>query len=111
MRLPPAYVAALVAIAGIALFLGLAATGVIPIEGWVLWLYGNVLLLVLMLVFAALGGAFVGMLVAQRILSSREFTPLERSLVDALGRLQELKEGQDRILKRVEALESPRMPR
>ena len=107
-RVPPAYVAALVAIVGVALFLVLAAIGIIPIEGWVLYLYGNVLLLVLMLVFAALGGAFVGMLVAQRILSSREFTPLERSLVEALGTLNELKEGQAELLRRVETVERRR---
>lgn len=106
MKRPPlAFVSVLVAIAGIALLFALVALGIVPIDNVIFLLYGNVLLFGVVLVFAALGGAFVGMIVAQRIFSAREFTPLERSLVEALAELKAMRERQDEIAERLQRIE------
>lgn len=104
-RFPFGYVAALIGIGGVALLFLLLVTQVIAIDSLVFFLYGNVLAFVALMLLAALGGAFVGMLVAQRIFSSREFTPLERSLVEALASMKEMRDTLREVDERLQRIE------
>lgn len=104
-RLPFGFVAGLIGIGGVALLFVLVVTQVVPIDSLIFLLYGNVLLFAVVLVLAALGGAFVGMLVAQRMFSSREFTPLERSLVEALSSMKEMRDTLRAVEERLERIE------
>ena len=104
-RLPLAYVAGLTVILVVTVLFVLAVTQVVAIDSLVFWLYGNVLSFVVVLLLTALGGAFVGMIVAQRIFSSREFTPLERSLVEALASMKEMRDTLREVDDRLQRLE------
>lgn len=104
-RLPLAYVAGLTVIAVVVVLFVLMVTQVVSIDSVIFLLYGNVLAFVVLLLLAALGGAFVGMLVAQRIFSSREFTPLERSLVEALASMREMRDMLKDVDERLQRIE------
>ena len=54
----------------------------------------NFIGVVTLLILGVVGGAFVGMLLAHRILGNREFTPFER---DVLRSLQEIRDRLDRL--------------
>jgi hypothetical protein len=58
----------------------------------------NIVLLSLLFVFAALGGAFVGMLMTHRMLANREFSPTERTVLEINAEIRA-------VSKRLEAME------
>lgn len=97
MRVPKRYVAAIVVVALIALVPALAYMGVPPFNNTAVFLGVNAASLFILLVFGVIGGAFVGMLLAHRILANREFTPFERTVMEGLA---EIRERLDRLEKR-----------
>lgn len=88
MRLPKRYVAAVAIVALIALVPALAYTGVPPFNNTAVFLAVNAASLFILLLFGVIGGAFVGMLLAHRILANREFTPFERTMMEGLAEIR-----------------------
>lgn len=77
---------------GFLLLLGLlpalAYAGVPPFNSLGVFLAANVASILILLVFGVIGGAFVGMLLAHRILANREFTPFERRVMESLEEIR-----------------------
>ena len=101
MRRPPvAYLLVLGALALIAAFVLLVFFGVPPFDNFAVFILSQVASALTLLVLGVVGGAFVGMLLAHRILANRDFTPFERtvleSLADIRARLDELEARQER---------------
>jgi hypothetical protein len=84
----------LVALVVIATFAALVYFGVPPFDSPSLFILTNAIGVVTLLIIGVVGGAFVGMLLAHRILGNRDFTPFER---DVLRSLQEIHERLDRL--------------
>lgn len=89
MRWPKRYVAAIVVVALLALVPALAYLGVPPFNNTAVFLGVNAASLFILLVFGVIGGAFVGMLLAHRILANREFSPFERTVMEGLAEIRE----------------------
>lgn len=88
MRVPKRYVAAIAVVALFALIPALAYMGVPPFNNTAVFLGVNAASLFILLVFGVIGGAFVGMLLAHRILANREFTPFERTVMEGLAEIR-----------------------
>lgn len=103
MRRPPtAYVLVLVGLVAIGTLVTLTYFAVPPFDNPLVWILTNVVSFLTLLVLGVVGGAFVGMLLAHRIMASRQFTPFERqvmqSLEDIRSRLDDLeKRGFDEL--------------
>lgn len=95
MALSKRYVGAIAFLVLIALIPALAYMGVPPFNNTAVFLGVNVASLLILLVFGVIGGAFVGLVLAHRILANREFTPFERRMLESL----------DEIKTRLDALE------
>lgn len=103
--LPLVYVVALVALLGLGLLWILTWLGVPPFDNLQIFLLTNLLGLFAVVVLGVLGGAFVGLIAGHRILATREFSPFERAVVE---RLNEIREHQDALEKRLDALAAER---
>lgn len=97
-RLPAVYVVTLGALVLIAAFTLLVSFGVPPFDGLQTFLLSQVVGAFTLLVFGVVGGAFVGMLLAHRMLASREFTPFERATLQSI---EDLRERLERIEERL----------
>jgi hypothetical protein len=97
MSLSKRYVAAIGFLVLIALIPALAYMGVPPFNNTAVFLGVNVASLLILLVFGVIGGAFVGLVLAHRILANREFTPFERRMLESL---EEIKTQMDALEKR-----------
>lgn len=89
MNLPKRYVAAIATVALLALVPALAYLGVPPFNNTAVFLGVNAASLFILLVFGVIGGAFVGMLLAHRILANREFSPFERTVLESLADIKD----------------------
>ena len=89
MRLPKRYLAAVATVAALALVPALAYLGVPPFNNTAVFLGVNAASLFILLVFGVIGGAFVGMVLAHRILANREFSPYERTVLESLADIRE----------------------
>jgi Na+/H+ antiporter NhaC len=102
MRLPKTYV---IVLAGLLLFasvLFLVYRGVPPFDTVAVFVTTSLSAVIVLMVFGIIGGAFVGMLLAHRLLAAREFSPFERSV---LAGLDEVRENQRVTMERLTALE------
>ena len=98
MRRPPAtYVLVLAALLAVAVVATLMFLGVPPFDNLSLFIVANAASFFILLVAGVVGGAFVGMIVAHRILGNREFSPFER---DVLRNLADIRERLDELEKR-----------
>jgi hypothetical protein len=86
----------LVLLAAVGLFAGLVYLGVPPFDNLNLFILTNVVAFFILLILGVVGGAFVGMLLAQRMLGNREFSPFEKTVLQSLQDIRE----------RLDALES-----
>ncbi|GEM_PF-3169284 len=77
-----------------AAFIALVWLGVPPFDNLALFVLTQAVGFVLLLVLGVVGGAFVGMLLAHRILANRQFTPFERTMLEGL---EEIRERLDRL--------------
>lgn len=100
-RLPISYLALAGALGVVAVFVALIYFGVPPFDNLAVFVISNAVGLVLLLVLGVVGGAFVGMLLAHRMLANREFSPFERTVIENLAEIRE----------RLDALEKEREPR
>ena len=90
MRRPPtAYLLVLGGILLVALLSALIHWGVPPFDNLAVFILSQVASLFTLVLLAVLGGAAVGMLLAHRILSNRDFTPFERSVLENLSDIRE----------------------
>lgn len=109
MRLPKRFWLALGLVALVALFIGLSAFGLFTVESLFLLLVNYVFQVFAVTVLAALGGVFLGMLMAHRMLASRGFTPFERELLQTLAdvktELQKLEARGTEVQERLDSLE------
>lgn len=99
MTVSKRYLAAIGTLALLAVIPALAYLGVPPFNNTAVFLGVNVASVLILLVFGVIGGAFVGMLLAHRILANREFTPFERRVLE---NLEEVRQRLDQIEKRAE---------
>lgn len=78
-----------------------------------LFILSNVAALFILLIFGVLGGAFVGMIVAHRMASERQFSPFERQVLQSLSDLRATTERLEKVeatlLERLDEIE--RKPR
>jgi hypothetical protein len=118
MEVPRSYVAALAVVAAIFVLLALSASGAITVESLFLLLVNYVFQIFAVTVLAALGGVFLGMVLAHRLLATRGFTPFERELLQSLADVktelqrlrtsdEALQEGLRDLAKRSEESPSP----
>jgi hypothetical protein len=107
--LPKRYWVALGVVALIFAFILLSATGVLTVESLFLLLVNYVFQVFAVTVLAALGGVFLGMVLAHRMLASRGFTPFERELLQTLAEvrteLQRIQSREEGLQERLAALE------
>lgn len=87
-KLPRRYLAALGAIVLIAALWLLTWFGVPPFDNIQVFILTNVIGFFAILVLGVLGGAFVGLILAQRIFGAREFSPFERAVMESLAELK-----------------------
>ncbi len=103
-RVPVAYIVTLGSLLLIAAFTLLVSFGVPPFDGLQTFVLGQVVGAFTLLVFGVVGGAFVGMLLAHRMLANRDFTPFERATLETLAAIQARLDGLER------RLDSPETP-
>ncbi|MHB8585376.1 MAG: hypothetical protein ACYDDF_06015 [Thermoplasmatota archaeon] len=89
MKIPIPYVLLLAVIAALGAVLVLVLVGWVTITG-IFFALTNIVLISLLFVFAALGGAFVGMIMTHRALANREFSPTERTVLEIHGTVQDI---------------------
>lgn len=102
MKLPKRYLAAIITVAVLALVPVLAYMGVPPFNNTAVFLGVNAASFFILLLFGVFGGAFVGMVLAHRILANREFTPYERTVMESLADIRDRLEA---LEKRSELIE------
>lgn len=102
MKLPKRYLAAIVTVGLLALVPALAYMGVPPFNNTAIFLGVNAASFFILLLFGVFGGAFVGMVLAHRILANREFTPYERTVMESLA---DIRDRLDALEKRSELIE------
>lgn len=109
MDLPKRYWVALGFLVLLGLFTGLSAFGLLTVESLFLLLVNYVFQIFAVTVLAALGGVFLGMVLAHRMLASRGFTPFERELLGTLAdvktELQRLQARDAEVQERVTSME------
>lgn len=86
---PKRYLAAIATLFLLALIPALAYLGVPPFNNTAVFLGVNVASVMILLTFGVIGGAFVGMVLAHRILANRDFTPYERTVLESLAAIRE----------------------
>ncbi|MEA3200691.1 MAG: hypothetical protein QOE90_2119 [Thermoplasmata archaeon] len=97
-RFPISYWTLAGALAVAATFVALVYFGVPPFDNLAIFVLTQAIGFVLLLVLGVVGGAFVGMLLAHRMLANRQFTPFERTVLESL----------EEIRARLETLENER---
>lgn len=88
-RPPTAYLAVFGGILLVATLSALVHFGVPPFDNFQVFLLSQVASIFTLVLLGVLGGAAVGMLLAHRILSNRDFTPFERSVLESLSDIRE----------------------
>lgn len=108
-RIPVGLVTVSLVLLATGAFVALAWLGVIPLESWFLFVLNQILSLVAVALLAAIGGIFLGMLLAHRMLATREFSPVERAMMESAQDVKALRERMERLeenlLARMDALE------
>lgn len=84
-RLPASYVVSIVVLGALAILVALVAFGVRPFDNLAVFILSSIASALILLVLGVIGGAFVGMLLAHRILFNREFSPFERTVIESLA--------------------------
>lgn len=98
MRRPPAaYIMLLVALLVVGVVAALIFFGVPPFDNIATFVVTTAIGFVLLLILGVVGGAFLGMLLAHRMLANREFTPFERTVLESL---QDIRTRLDALEKR-----------
>ncbi len=100
-RIPLRYVLwTVVLLTLVALGLG-TATGLIPFSTLLANFVAFVFWLVLIAVLAVIGGVFLGMLLAHRLISERDFTPFEKEMLKMREDVKAVREEISEIRKKI----------
>jgi hypothetical protein len=83
-RFPVAYLVVVGALLVAGVFTALVWLGIPPFDSPAIFILSNAIGFVLLLILGVVGGAFVGMLLAHRMLANRQFTPFERTVLESL---------------------------
>jgi len=89
VRVPKTYIAILTVLGLLAGLTLLVYLGVPPFDSTGVFVLANLVGAIILIVFGVIGGAFVGMLLAHRVLSNTEFTPFERTMLSGLDEMRE----------------------
>ena len=90
MKRPPlTYFLVFAGIVLVATLYALVHWAVPPFDNFQVFIVSQLTSIFTLLILGILGGAAVGMLVAHRILSNRDFTPFERSVLESLSDIRE----------------------
>lgn len=90
MKRPPlTYFLVFGAILVVATLYALVHWAVPPFDNFQVFIVSQLTSIFTLLILGILGGAAVGMLIAHRILSNRDFTPFERSVLESLSDIRE----------------------
>lgn len=98
-RWPPAYVASLIVLAVIGVLVTLTMLAIPPFDNLQVFILFNVIGFFALLVLGVVGGAFVGLLLAQKLIANRQFTEFERTLLQGI---EDVRERLDSLEKRLE---------
>ncbi len=104
-RLPASYVMILVALVAAGVYIALSLAGVIPIENLFVLMVQYTLAFIMLMVLGVVGGVFLGMVVAHRMLAERDFTPVERLTIETHAAVKEIRERLDAIDSRLTRIE------
>jgi len=88
-RVSPTYLVVLGVLAVIAAWALLVYFGVPPFDNISIFLVTQATGVIILLIASVVGGAFVGMLLAQRILGNREFSLFEKTVLQSLGEIRD----------------------
>lgn len=88
-RISTSYVVALAGLGVIAAWALLVYFAVPPFDNLSVFLLTSATSVLVLLIAAVVGGAFVGMLLAQRILGNREFSLFEKTVLQSLGEIRD----------------------
>lgn len=95
MKRPPAmYLLLLGALLIVAIIATLTYLGVRPFDSLSFFIATSAASFFVLLIAGVVGGVFVGMLIAHRILGNREFSPFERTVLQSL---EDVRERLDRL--------------
>lgn len=86
---PKTYLAALVLLVLIATLTLLVYFAVPPFDNLSVFILASTISVITLLIAGVVGGAFVGMLLAQRLLGNREFSLFEKTVLQSLSDIRE----------------------
>lgn len=104
--LPVPYLLVMGFLLALGIVVALVAFSVPPFDNLATWIVTSSITVLAYMVFGILGGLFVGMVLAHRVLSNRTFTPFEREVLESLA---EIRERLDR-LEGTEPSQAPEQP-
>ena len=96
--LPVPYVLVMVFLVALGVLVALISFNVPPFDNLATFIVTSSITVLAYMVFGILGGLFVGMVLAHRVLANRSFTPFEREVLHSLAEIRE----------RLDALEAKR---
>lgn len=82
IRIPKIYVAVMVIVLCIAIFIGGSWLGIIPIGNVFLYTQMAVVYWIGLIFFAIVGAVFLGMLLSHRLIATQNFTPFEQMILE-----------------------------
>ena len=82
IRIPKIYVAVMVIVLCIAIFIGGSWLGIIPLGNVFLYTQMAVVYWIGLIFFAIVGAVFLGMLLSHRLITTQNFTPFEQMILD-----------------------------
>ncbi len=104
-RVPVSYMLILVALVAAATYIVLSIMGVIPVEDLFVLMVQYTLTFFMLMVLGVVGGVFLGMVMAHRMLSAQDFTPVERLTIETHAAVKGMSEQMDVMASRLDRLE------
>lgn len=87
--LPVPYVLVMGALLVLGVLVALVSFAVPPFDNLATFIFTGTIAVLIYMVFGILGGLFVGMVYAHRVLANRSFTPFEREVLTSLADIKE----------------------
>lgn len=87
--LPAPYILVMGFLALLGVLVALVSFGVPPFDNLATFIVTSSITVLVYMVFGILGGLFVGMVLAHRVLENRSFTPFEREVLQSLAEIRE----------------------
>jgi sterol desaturase/sphingolipid hydroxylase (fatty acid hydroxylase superfamily) len=90
IRIPKIYIVVMIAILAIALFVGGTWLRIIPLGDVFLYTQNAVIYWIGLIFFAIVGAVFFGMLISHRLITTQNFTPFEKMVLEMRRELGEI---------------------